>query len=141
MRINTVDELLREIARAAAAEDGATVTNLTAESEAEAEAQLSPLELSLKRFVDQLTADEQQIHTSTLLVKAEGKKMSEAKAYMVAAVSVPSGIVQMISDMVNSAESPLDEYLRLFRASVDTVLVMRQIDALAGQLVDDALGR
>ena len=141
MRINTVDELLREIAREAAEDDGATVTTLTAESEAEAEAQLSPLELSLKRFVDQLNADEKQIHASTLLVKPVGQKMSEAKAYMVAAVSIPPGVVQTITEMVNNAEAPLDEYLRLFRASVDAVLVMRQIDALTGRLVDDALGR
>lgn len=141
MRITTVDALLREAAQAAEKERGGNTTVLNTASEAEAEAQLAPLELTLKKFADQLAADGQQVFASTTLIKPVGKAMEQAQAYMVMAVTVPAGSVKTILEMVNNAEAPLEEYLRLFRASIETVLVLRQIDELAGKLVDEALGR
>lgn len=141
MRITTVDELLREIARAAEEERGVNTTVLNTATEAEAEEQLAPLELTLKKFANQLAADGQQVFASTTLIKPVGKVMEQAQAYMVTAVTVPAGSVKTILEMVNNAEDPLEEYLRLFRASIETVLVLRQIDELAGKLVDEALGR
>lgn len=141
MRITTVDALLREVAQAAEKERGGNTTVLNTASEAEAEEQLAPLELTLKKFADQLAADGQQVFASTTLIKPVGKSMAQAQAYMVMAVTVPAGSVKTISEMVDNAEAPLEEYLRLFRASIETVLVLRQIDELAGKLVDEALGR